>query len=1152
MTDEVRKPVLSDLTISLAFQFQAFSVKNPELYEQVLNENYRQIVKSIVQTYDPPADVLRGQGPHVRRGRSQSVNSVSPSETTRSEKPLTYPLSWNHGSGSTSALVGAVTTFTRGVRYYTDTDHFLTWQAGTTRLEPENTSVPENLSPDSRGHTDASPESLPSPFLKATRSSRLDNRTPLPKLDKGKGRRFTSLSLSPPVTLTRRTRSLHRSQSPPSFSSLSDSTSEVNPAPRKPSAPDPQDPYTATDLVNRILFPPGQATFDKMSGNGNEGYRNFTSAGFSGNGPNRPAFGQPGASNSGNTAPGSNPSGNQLPQGQGSPQQMPPPPTGVDPIMWQTMLQAMQATVRNLQPTPGTTGPMGPQGLPGPPGQAASGGSGGGFRASDLGFFHPDLEESYGIGDIIFSSKETIYREVYSFCRRVEDYAVIKGEDVVRANLSTCFRGAALSWWLNTLSQDEKDAMMQLQTGLRRTLTRLQDRFKISMSSALDQLTRQVYTLGDAGSRRDPASYVQSVSKYAVQAGISEEHAQATWAWNHLEVELQATIPPPTSQTTLREFTEELDNRKELWHRLNQQKESQHKDVRKEVRDRDRERDRDRDREQRSNKDRSLPRERQGGFQEAQERPFLPSRPFMTGPRAYDARSYQPRPLYPGYGYQQQPNFPMYPSYASQAYTPYQQNQGGQAPSYMQPPGQQFPQAPPQAQAQAQAPATAPGNQAPRNALPAPKQPLMITAGNAQPNQSQYPNRTNYQNRGGRPFYPARQYGGNQGYGGQGFAGMPMPQPPQEAYFHDLGNESFISEGYHGDYDPTYSQDSSVYHASNDDHFHDAHENKASEDEKSDYKDEEVDVGFVSIAYHVTTSKMGDSPVCRKCQKEFSSNNQLHAHLKEKSCRRTAPSKNTGKIPREKNPMLDLPLEESIQTSKKMLLEKASVPEKLELIESAAPANPNNGMTFRSWHYLTGLFSLSLEAPPESGCLDTGCPMSMGDRVFLKRLVPSFSTKKHTAPITLRGIGSNRHSTDEWITLSFFMKGETPEGKPVMIKFTRDIHVVDNLKANLLIGMDILGPEGVVIDLPQEKVILTKCGNVAVPVQATARDNVRIRRIVRSERHQVIPPKSTGSIAVSLRGKDPLPDRDFLFEPEMNGVLCTSHRRKFQLCFYSK
>ena len=917
-------------------------------------------------------------------------------------------------------------------------------------------------------------------------------------LDKGKERRISTSTISTPEAEVR-----PRSNSTPKDSSTSNKS---------------------------LPFPPEKATFHRMSGNG----RGQPFSGNSGFG----LFSQQGAPNAPNTSGPSNTSGHQplRPNPSQAQQNMPPPPEGVDPNMWNTMLQALQASFVNLQSTPGPSGPAGPEGPQGPPGQSS--GNGGGFRASDLGFFHPDLEESYGVGDIVFSSKETIYREVYSFCRRVEDYAVIKGEDLVRTNLSTCFRGSALSWWLNTLSQDEKDAMMQLPTGLKRTLTRLQDRFKISMSSALDQLTRQVYTMSDAGTRRDPASYVQSVSKYAIQAGISDEHAQATWAWNHLDVELQASIPPPTAQTTLRQFTEDLDNRKELWHRLHERKESQYKDVRKEVRDKEREREkeRDRDRGERAGKDKTAQKERQSGYQEAQQRPFFPSRPYipMTGPRAFDVRTYQPRPLYPNYGYQQptnfpQSNFPMYPPYAQQAYTPYQQNQGGQVSPYTQPPTQQ----PPQVQVPTQG--TGQTNQVPRNGLPAPKQPLMITAGNAQPNHSQYPRQNpNFPGRGGRLYYPQRQYGGNpayQGYGNQGFAGLPAPQPPQEAYFHDFPNENI--EGYHGDFDHGYQEGPSMYHAESDDHFHDAPEDKAPEDEKSD-PNEEVDVGFVSISYHATVGKMGEKPACRRCHEEFPSNNQLHKHLKTRTCQRKASGKKS-----ESQKLTSIPSTDATGISKTIpVLKSQNSPTAgdLELIESTASSSPSNGMAFRSWHYLTGLFSLSQEAVPEPGCLDTGCPMSMADRLFLKRLMPSYKIEKHEAPITLRGIGTNRYSTNEWTTVSFFMKGKTPEGKPVMIKFTHDIHVVDNLKANLLVGMDILGPEGVIIDLPNESVIFSRCGNVSVPVQATARDNVRIRRVVRSEKRQIVPPKSTGTVQVALKGKGPLPDRDFMFEPEMQGA----------------
>ena len=67
------------------------------------------------------------------------------------------------------------------------------------------------------------------------------------------------------------------------------------------------------------------------------------------------------------------------------------------------------------------------------------------FYISNLKFFHPDLKEFYDINDIVFASKENIYRKIFFFYRRVKNYAVIKKKNVIRANLFTCFRKTTLS-----------------------------------------------------------------------------------------------------------------------------------------------------------------------------------------------------------------------------------------------------------------------------------------------------------------------------------------------------------------------------------------------------------------------------------------------------------------------------------------------------------------------------------------------------------------------------------------------------------------------------------------------------------------------------------------------------------------------------------
>ena len=89
------------------------------------------------------------------------------------------------------------------------------------------------------------------------------------------------------------------------------------------------------------------------------------------------------------------------------------------------------------------------------------------------------------------------------------------------------------------------------------------------------------------------------------------------------------------------------------------------------------------------------------------------------------------------------------------------------------------------------------------------------------------------------------------------------------------------------------------------------------------------------------------------------------------------------------------------------------------------------------------------------------------------------------------------------------MDSTTKEGNPAIIKIIRDFYIVNNLKANVLIGMDILCPEKAVIDLPIGRISFGSYEDIAVPVEYTPRDNVQIRRIVCADCAQTILPRST-------------------------------------------
>jgi len=53
------------------------------------------------------------------------------------------------------------------------------------------------------------------------------------------------------------------------------------------------------------------------------------------------------------------------------------------------------------------------------------------FKTLNLGFFHLDVLDNYELDNIIFAHKKTIYKEVFIFVERINNYAHIVGEVVV-------------------------------------------------------------------------------------------------------------------------------------------------------------------------------------------------------------------------------------------------------------------------------------------------------------------------------------------------------------------------------------------------------------------------------------------------------------------------------------------------------------------------------------------------------------------------------------------------------------------------------------------------------------------------------------------------------------------------------------------------
>jgi hypothetical protein len=153
------------------------------------------------------------------------------------------------------------------------------------------------------------------------------------------------------------------------------------------------------------------------------------------------------------------------------------------------------------------------------------------------------------------------------------------------------------------------------------------------------------------------------------------------------------------------------------------------------------------------------------------------------------------------------------------------------------------------------------------------------------------------------------------------------------------------------------------------------------------------------------------------------------------------------------------------------------------------------------------------------------------------------------SPIQVRGIDNKPKASWEYVVADFYIPGSIASEK-VLANFRRELHVVDKLEPNILIGMDIIGPERVNIYPANRIAKVGSCRNVSIPLGVSDRDLRKVLQPVLSAFPAAIPPFSVANVAIKT-AKLPS-DRDFIFLSGTQGFtsedLYTSERMNAYLC----
>jgi hypothetical protein len=159
-------------------------------------------------------------------------------------------------------------------------------------------------------------------------------------------------------------------------------------------------------------------------------------------------------------------------------------------------------------------------------------------------------------------------------------------------------------------------------------------------------------------------------------------------------------------------------------------------------------------------------------------------------------------------------------------------------------------------------------------------------------------------------------------------------------------------------------------------------------------------------------------------------------------------------------------------------------------------------------------------------------------------LIKHYSTTQLTITdgLNLRGIGKEPDHPKE--VARFTVKfSATVDEKPVLASLQIEVYIVEDLPANLLMGMDTLARHGINLLLasPRPRALIESCQNAEVELTARSKGRRATPRPVYADRHTTIPSNTTMQLPVRVKSKLPK-DRDFLFTPRYGGsVALFSH-----------
>ena len=296
---------------------------------------------------------------------------------------------------------------------------------------------------------------------------------------------------------------------------------------------------------------------------------------------------------------------------------------------------------------------------------------------------------------------------------------------------------------------------------------------------------------------------------------------------------------------------------------------------------------------------------------------------------------------------------------------------------------------------------------------------------------------------------------------------------------------------------------------------YDEHENELYYDEQTLMKKNSNET-FISFVNLETTYK--------HCHKIFSFNNKLHFHLRHDQCIKKT-SKNTQIHFRSKKSssklfettMYSAEVTTNVDTHINTTL--------LKIIESSTSIKKFEYETkFRNWNFLETLIQFFIKNTETHVCIDIECNAILENKNFIKNKCLKINIHTMIISLKIRNIDATIHETNEYVRISVYFSN-IKNDKQILAQITKKIHLVNDLKANLLIDNDFFESKDFTLNISNKKITIISC-DVTIDLTIRQRGSY-VRKNIHVAESIIILFETKFNVAVKF---SVLIDRDFLFE----------------------